>query len=193
MHNGPVLAYLGYLPTPNTPPQQVKFFKIFEIGFDSVLGKQRKQYRKMLYELTNRPDRWGNQIASDHADSYTIQLPSDIKSGTYVLRTELIALHGNMKELKSTALAGEVQVYPYCFNLDISGSGTVIPDGVTFPGAYKPSDPGVTFQPFFTYGNSTEGATEWNSKYVSHITLTVDKPVSDTCSPLSGSTRTAKV
>jgi hypothetical protein len=74
-----------------------------------------------------------------------------------------------MKELKSTALAGEVQVYPYCFNLDIVGKGTVEPEGVTFPGAYKATDPGVTFQPFFTYGNSTEGATEWNSKYVSSM------------------------
>jgi hypothetical protein len=43
MHNGPVLAYLGYLPTPTTPPQQVKFFKIFEIGFDPVLGMARKK------------------------------------------------------------------------------------------------------------------------------------------------------
>jgi cellulase len=122
--------------------------------------------------LTVGIDRWGNQVASDHADSYTIKLPSDIKSGTYILRTELIALHGNMKELKSTALAGEVQVYPYCFNLEIVGSGTATPEGVTFPGAYKATDPGLTFQPFFTYGNSTAGATEWNSKYVSFTTLT---------------------
>jgi hypothetical protein len=39
MHNGPIVAYLGYLPSPNTPPQQVKFFKIWEKGFDASAGK----------------------------------------------------------------------------------------------------------------------------------------------------------
>jgi hypothetical protein len=38
MHQGPIVTYLGYLPTPDTPPQQVKFFKIFEKGFDPSIG-----------------------------------------------------------------------------------------------------------------------------------------------------------
>jgi hypothetical protein len=39
MHNGPIIAYLGYLPSPNTPPQEVKFFKIWERAFDASVGK----------------------------------------------------------------------------------------------------------------------------------------------------------
>jgi len=148
MHNGPILAYLGYLPTPDTPPQQVKFFKIWEKGFDASV------------------DEWANEIASDNGDSYKVQLPSDIKAGTYILRTEHIALHGNMKELKANSLRGEVQIYPYCFNLDIIGSGSATPEGVSFPGAYKPTDPSFKFQPFMTYGNDTSGGTEHNSKFV---------------------------
>jgi lytic cellulose monooxygenase (C1-hydroxylating) len=100
-------------------------------------------------------------------DSFSFQLPSDIKAGTYVLRTELIALHGNMKEQKSTNLKGQIQIYPHCFNVEIIGSGTATPEGVVFPGAYKPNDPSFTFAPFLTYGNSTAGATEENSKFVS--------------------------
>jgi len=145
MHQGPILAYMGLLPTPTTPPQQIKFFKIYERGFDASI------------------DKWGNEWAADNANSYKVQIPSDIKPGTYVLRTELIALHGNMKNLRTTALAG-IQFYPHCFNIDVVGTGTATPEGVTFPGAYKPTDPGFTFQPFMTYGS--ESGTEQNSKYI---------------------------
>jgi len=52
MHNGPILAYLGYLPTPDTPPQDVKFFKIFEKGFDVSQGKYQNMKR------FNHTDKW---------------------------------------------------------------------------------------------------------------------------------------
>jgi cellulase len=96
-----------------------------------------------------------------------LQIPSDIKAGTYVLRTEMIALHGNMKNLNQTSLAGP-QFYNYCFNLDVIGNGMATPDGVKFPGAYKPTDYGLTFQPFMTY-DSEVGGTAQNSKYVSNL------------------------
>jgi len=146
MHNGPALAYLAPF-VPNTPPQQLKFFKIYEKGFDPSL------------------DKWANQIASDNYDSFKVQLPSDIKSGTYVFRTELIALHGNMKELKSNTLREQIQIYPHCFNIEITGSGTATPEGVVFPGGYTPTEPGIKFQPFMTYGTNITGATEYNTKY----------------------------
>ena len=72
-----------------------------------------------------------------------------------------------MEDLKSNALRGEIQIYPHCFNLEITGSGSAIPEGVNFPGAYKPTDPSFTFHPFMTYGNDTSKATEQNSKFVS--------------------------
>ena len=84
---------------------------------------------------TNFPGKWANEIASENGDSYKIQIPSDVKSGTYVLRTELIALHGNADQLSTTPLAGP-QFYTYCFNVVVINSGNVRPDGVLFPGAY---------------------------------------------------------
>jgi len=137
---------MGKLPTPETKPQDVKFFKIWELGFDAA------------------KDRWANQLANDNNDTYSVQIPSDIEAGTYVLRTEWIALHGNMKNLNNGSLAGP-QFYVHCFNLDVSGDGKIAPDGVNFPGAYKADDYGIAFQPFMTYGN--EKGTEVDAKYVS--------------------------
>lgn len=71
-----------------------------------------------------------------------------------------------MKNLNSTNLAG-VQFYPHCFNIDVIGTGTADPEGVVFPGAYKPTDPSFRFQPFMTYGNDTSAGDAQNSKFVS--------------------------
>jgi hypothetical protein len=32
-----------------------------------------------------------------------------------------------------------------CANIEVSGTGNVVPEGVTFPGAYKTGDPGINF------------------------------------------------
>jgi len=146
MHSGPIVNYLAYLPSKDTKATDLKFFKIWERGFDQ------------------KQDKWANQIANDAGSTFTIQLPSDIKSGTYVLRTELIALHGNMPNLENGNLAGP-QFYPYCFNVDVVGSGTVVPEGVQFPGAYKPTDYGIAFKPFQSYDPKATGGNEQNSKY----------------------------
>jgi len=71
-----------------------------------------------------------------------------------------------MANLNKTALAGP-QFYPYCFNIDIINGGSVVPEGVNIPGAYKPGDYGVAFSPYMTYTESdTRAGTAQNSKYV---------------------------
>jgi hypothetical protein len=152
------------------------------------------RYRNTYIVIENRLisiDKWANQIASDNNDTYHIQIPSDIKPGTYVLRTELIALHGNFKELKTNLLRDQIQVYNHCFNIEVIGNGTATPEGVTFPGAYKPNDFGFTFRPFFTYGNDTTGATEQNSKYVSYFNTISSIMYLIVCFTSLGSTRSA--
>jgi len=126
MHLGPVMSYLGALPSPDTKPQNIKFFKISELGYDNA---------KRL---------WANEelIKKNYTDTFTI--PSDIKPGAYVLRTELLALHGNTMSWEPTLYSGP-QFYTHCFNVEISGNGNATPEGVTFPGGYKRDDPGVKF------------------------------------------------
>jgi lytic cellulose monooxygenase (C1-hydroxylating) len=77
--------------------------------------------------------------------TWTVTIPSDIKPGKYVMRHELIALHfcfsGNPKG-SGTPSSG-AQLYPICFNVEVTGTGKAEPEDVTFPGGYKPNDPGI--------------------------------------------------
>jgi hypothetical protein len=73
-----------------------------------------------------------------------VQLPSDIKPGMYILRTELIALHSNKYAMPKLGFGGP-QFFTHCFNVDITGDGTQTPAGVKFPGGYRREDPGVAF------------------------------------------------
>ncbi|KAJ1727356.1 hypothetical protein LPJ61_004612 [Coemansia biformis] len=77
-------------------------------------------------------------IANNGILSFTI--PADIKPGNYLLRTEVIALHGSRR-------IGGTQFFPNCVHITITGSGTAtLPAGVAFPGAYKPEDPGILYR-----------------------------------------------
>jgi len=39
-----------------------------------------------------------------------------------------------------------VQFYPSCVQIEVTGSGTAFPTSfVSFPGAYKPTSPGITY------------------------------------------------
>jgi hypothetical protein len=98
----------------------------------------------MPADAHQRTGKWSNEDLIDNDTAQTFQLPSDIKPGEYILRTELLALHGNAMSYMPTEGTGP-QFYIHCFNLDISGSGNAVPKGVKFPGAYKRTDPGVKF------------------------------------------------
>jgi hypothetical protein len=99
----------------------VEFFKFYEMGYNA---KRKK---------------WANEIIIEDGYKNTFQLPSDIKPGTYIFRTDLLSLHGNGK------IDGP-QFYTHCFNLEISGAGNAAPRGVKFPGGYKKNEPGVVFR-----------------------------------------------
>lgn len=57
----------------------------------------------------------------------------------------MIALHeGDASYLKNQFRGA--QFYPNCVQIEVVGDGTVeLPKGVSFPGAYDYSDPGVVF------------------------------------------------
>ncbi|KAJ4992363.1 cellulose-growth-specific protein, partial [Stagonosporopsis vannaccii] len=72
--------------------------------------------------------------------SYTI--PKCIPAGYYLVRHEIIALHS------AYAYPG-AQFYPGCHQLKVTGGGSKTPAGlVAFPGAYKGSDPGITYDSY---------------------------------------------
>ncbi|CAP71839.1 uncharacterized protein PODANS_6_7780 [Podospora anserina S mat+] len=72
--------------------------------------------------------------------AYTI--PSCIRPGYYLVRHEIIALHA------AWAYPG-AQFYPGCHQLQVTGGGSTNPTNlVSFPGAYKSTDPGVTYDAY---------------------------------------------
>lgn len=72
-------------------------------------------------------------------------IPADKVSPSYLVRAEMIALHeGDASYLKNQFRGA--QFYPNCVQIEVVGDGTVeLPKGVSFPGAYDYSDPGVVF------------------------------------------------
>ncbi|KAI0710963.1 glycosyl hydrolase family 61-domain-containing protein [Earliella scabrosa] len=81
--------------------------------------------------------------------TYSVTLPDDIEPGDYLIRHEIIALQ--------IALSlGGAEFYPSCTQVRVGGNGNGTPnDTVSFPGAYKDSDPGIftpdVYNPGFTY------------------------------------------
>jgi cellulase len=69
----------------------------------------------------------------------TAVIPKNLKAGNYVVRHEIIALHGGNND-------NGAQDYPQCLNFKIGGSGTVAPPaGVAGSSLYTRTDPGIKF------------------------------------------------
>lgn len=113
-HAGPIIVYLA---KSDSGAGNV-WFKIYEDGYSG--------------------GRWGVDRMLDRKGRVDIPLPADIAPGNYLLRGEILALHG------AYALNG-VQPYVGCVELTISGSGKAAPSGVALPGYYKNTDPGMLF------------------------------------------------
>jgi cellulase len=65
-------------------------------------------------------------------------MPQCIAPGQYLLRVEVLALH-------SANRPNQAQFYQSCAQINVSGSGSFTPSQtVSFPGAYKASDPGIS-------------------------------------------------
>ncbi|KAI0770499.1 glycosyl hydrolase family 61-domain-containing protein [Fomes fomentarius] len=109
-HKGPVMAYLAKV-------SNATDLNIWEDGLDS-----------------NKV--WGVDRLIANKGKVTFTIPSCIEAGQYLLRVELIALHG------AQSYPG-AQLYMECAQLQITGGGSTNPATVNFPGAYSGSDPGI--------------------------------------------------
>ncbi|GKT64346.1 glycoside hydrolase family 61 protein [Colletotrichum tofieldiae] len=85
----------------------------------------------------------GLEWASFNSQVLSAKIPSCIASGEYLVRVEHLALHGAGTE-------GGAQFYIGCAQVSLSGGGNTSPSGLaSFPGAYKSTDPGILFQPYW--------------------------------------------
>lgn len=79
-------------------------------------------------------------LESDATRTYDYEIPSCLAAGSYVVRHEVLALHGAHSP-------GGAQFYPSCHQIKVTGSGTSTGPSskVAFPGAYKATDPGILY------------------------------------------------
>ncbi|KAH9889852.1 glycosyl hydrolase family 61-domain-containing protein [Cubamyces lactineus] len=118
-HKGPVMAYLAKVSNATSlDVTGLGWFKIWEDGMDSSQV-------------------WGVDRMIANKGKVTFQIPDCIEAGQYLLRVEMIALHG------AESYPG-AQFYMECAQIQITGGGSKQPATVSFPGAYHGTDPGIT-------------------------------------------------
>ncbi|KFA63714.1 hypothetical protein S40285_07105 [Stachybotrys chlorohalonatus IBT 40285] len=128
-HVGPSLTYMAKCPDSGCndymPGDDAVWFKIQEAGREGTSNN------------------WGAtplMVEGNSGVDYTI--PECIEPGFYLVRHELIALH-------SAFSYPGAQFYPGCHQIEVTGGGSTQPtDLVGFPGAYSPTDPGVTYDAY---------------------------------------------
>ncbi|KAI4601497.1 hypothetical protein KJ359_011626 [Pestalotiopsis sp. 9143b] len=77
---------------------------------------------------------WANEYLSDNGGNYTFSLPTGLQSGDYLLRSEMLALHG-------AQTVGGAQFYIGCAQLTVTGTGTgSCTPSISLPGAYSAED-----------------------------------------------------
>ncbi|KAF8650916.1 hypothetical protein AX16_005041 [Volvariella volvacea WC 439] len=82
-----------------------------------------------------------DKLAKTPGFTYDVKIPRNIAPGQYLLRHENLALH-------AASSAYGAQFYPVCIQLNVTGSGTLNPSGLSFPGTYKQNDPGILFNAY---------------------------------------------
>lgn len=131
-HKGPVIDYLAACSgeCTSTSASALKFVKIAASG---------------VVNPSPVPGKWASDNLAANNNTWTVKIPSTLKAGNYVLRHEIIALHG-------AGSTNGAQNYPQCVNLKVSGSGTTaLPAGVTGTALYKNTDPGILFNLYVSF------------------------------------------
>ncbi|KAL1901153.1 hypothetical protein Cpir12675_000642 [Ceratocystis pirilliformis] len=118
-HKGPILDYMAACPESGCTTEgktALEWFKVSEVG---------------LIDNSMNSGYWASDLLIKNGNSWQVQIPSSLAPGIYVLRHEIIALHG----------AGTPQNYPQCVTLKVTGTGSDKPSGITGDKLYTSSDP----------------------------------------------------
>jgi len=123
-HPGPEMVYMAKVDNlATTDITGLSWFKIAEDGLES-------------------DGSWASAEVNSAGGVYNFTIPSDIEAGNYLVRGETIGLHVASSE-------GGAQFYIGCAEVAVTGSGSAEPSGVSFPGAYKATDPGIEINIYY--------------------------------------------
>ncbi|KAK4211179.1 glycosyl hydrolase family 61-domain-containing protein [Rhypophila decipiens] len=124
-HYGPLMVYMSKVSDASRADGSSGWFKIFQ-----------DTWAKNPAGRVGDDDFWGVKDMNKCCGRMEVPIPADIAPGDYLLRAEVIALH-------ASGSSGGAQLYMTCYQITVSGSGSASPPTVSFPGAYKASDPGI--------------------------------------------------
>ncbi|KAL2148254.1 hypothetical protein VTH82DRAFT_2402 [Thermothelomyces myriococcoides] len=94
---------------------------------------------------------WAQKEMISNNYTWTVTIPEQLKSGAYLIRHELIALH----------VPFEPEFYPECAHLYVQGSGDALPGEeylASIPGVWKEGEPELHLS---VYEEPTASRTEW--------------------------------
>ncbi|KAK3385024.1 glycosyl hydrolase family 61-domain-containing protein [Podospora didyma] len=130
-HKGPTLAYLK---------------KVDNALTDSGVGGGWFKIQESGYNGGN----WGTSTVITNGGLHYIDIPSCIPNGQYLLRAEMMALHG-------AGSSGGAQLYMECAQINIvGGTGSSVPATTySIPGIYKATDPGILVNIYSMMASST--------------------------------------
>ncbi|GAB1319430.1 hypothetical protein MFIFM68171_09640 [Madurella fahalii] len=128
-HVGPIIDYLAPCPSSgcaDVDKTQLEFVKIAQ-----------QALKPGITPSTDWLKAWVVDDFIQNGFKWVVTIPSDIKSGDYVLRHEIIALHGAWD-------TNGAQAYPQCINLRVTDGGDTEVSGGTSPmDFYNAEDPGI--------------------------------------------------
>ncbi|RDB19801.1 Endo-beta-1,4-glucanase D [Hypsizygus marmoreus] len=138
-HKGPVLVYIAKAPSTAA-------------SFNGQGAVWTKIYQSGLLNSTT----WATDVVNANQGKHSVQLPASLPAGEYLLRAEIIALH------VASSYPG-AQFYIGCAQVKISSGGSANPPKISLPGAYSPSDPGITVNIYNNLQSYTPpGGTVWS-------------------------------
>ncbi|KAF4965924.1 hypothetical protein FSARC_6311 [Fusarium sarcochroum] len=122
-HKGPIITYIA--PYTEDAGTGAIWTKIAEAGYDG--------------------SEWAVDKLIAAKGKSDVTLPADLKAGKYIVRQEIIALHESDTAYTADAARG-AQFYPSCAQVEVTGSGTAVPDEkFDFNKGYTYKDAGIVF------------------------------------------------
>jgi len=130
-HVGPLIDYIAPCPAndcTNVSKADLKFVKLAQQALKPNVTSSTDWLKAWIIDdFRNMDSKWD------------VLIPGDLKSGAYVLRHEIIALH-------SAWAVNGAQNYPQCININVlNGGDTAIEGGQSPTTFYQPEDPGIRF------------------------------------------------
>ncbi|KAM0545130.1 hypothetical protein ACHAPJ_011475 [Fusarium lateritium] len=130
-HKGPIITYIAPYTAEN--PTGAIWTKIAEQGYSG--------------------GEWAVDKLIAAKGKADVTLPADLKAGKYIVRQEIIGLHEADASHAENEARG-AQFYPSCAQVEVTGSGTAVPDEkFDFNKGYTEKDAGIVFNLYGSYSS----------------------------------------